>query len=145
MSRPIFTTDARSTFGADLVGVAESVARILAEGVAPEPAIVSISEQRTTITPWQPGAPLQGLLLWAEHMTEAEWAAYVHTAATAGSPPVISLYVTGRLDGRPVELIGSTHRVLRSVDPYNTTARQPVSLDEVVALAAAEQPWGAAQ
>jgi hypothetical protein len=104
--------------------------------------MVSISDERVSITPWHPGAPLQGLLLWAEHLTDPSWAAQVHTALAPGGQIATSIYVTGKLGGGlAVELISSSWRPVPGVDGLPGSGRQPVNPMELARLAALEQPF----
>lgn len=138
---PIFTSEPEG-FAHRLTRVAEAIGRALRAG-APEPAMVSVSDATLSITPWHPGAPLQGLLLWAEHLQDAEWSAQVHPPFGANQSVATSLYVRGTLAGLPVELSSSSYRPIPGVAGH-VGERQPVDPMELARLAGQEQPYAEA-
>lgn len=139
MTRPIFVPDSAPTAFADhLQTCTDAVVRVLRSGDVPEPALVSVAEHRLSVTPWLPGAPLSGLLAWSEHVTDPEWSASVHRLQDGR--PLVTLYVTGTLDGVPVELVGGSWRHIPGIDVDVIAERQPLDVEHVRRLADDEHP-----
>lgn len=129
-----------STFADHLQALSRSLARVLRSGKVPELVMASISEQ-TTLTPWLPGAPLTGLLLWSEHLTEPSWSAVVHdNLANDEGRPLLSLFVVGELGGADVALVASSYREVPGLDYAVLGRHQPVDADAVRELGALETP-----
>lgn len=117
-----------------------ALCRVISEG-APPPVMISISEDRMTVTPWMPGAPVSALLGWANHMEIRSWSAIVHDPISEHDDRLLtSVYCVGHLDGIPVELIGTAWHELADVDLDVRGRHQPLDPKTVIVEAARESP-----
>lgn len=135
-ARPIFSADPLHRYAERLVRIAEAIARILTAG-APELVSVSVAEHLVYITPWQPGAPLSGVVAWSRYLADAVWEAKPYPPLHPGAQIPTSLFVTGRLAGVEVELTGSTWRALPGIDAA-VYERQPIDPAALATLAEEE-------
>jgi hypothetical protein len=103
--------------------------------------MVSIAEDRITITPWLPGAPISAVVAWSNFLDARSWSAVVHEPIVEGSRPLSSLYCVGTLDDLPVEIIGSaSYRQLDGLDMNVRGSHQPLDPRAVLVEAAREEP-----
>lgn len=120
--------------------VADVLGDALRTGMAPPPVMVSISEDKITLTPWLLGLPVTACVAWSNFLDDlGRWSVVVHQPYTEEGRLLSSLWCVGKLAGISIEIIGSaSYRGLPGVDPDVRGTHQPIDAKTVILAAARE-------